>query len=654
MPNIRQIKACSRCRLLKLRCDKTKPSCGRCIRAGTNCSLRFDNSAQTESASNPPATEGTATSNASVRSSSDQSPSPSDRSAPSSDTVTTEGDQGSKTVRRRQRAHLSCTRCHRLKVGCDKQLPCSRCRRSGWGRQCTYTHRIENDSSASASDATPDIGFVVSKEDPRDIYTSWHARRRGTTHWKALVLRIESSALKIGHLFHHAENIHLVHVDCATDILLPSNFPFNSPGAIKYSSLDKVRSLICTYRNNYMSFVDAYFALYQPVHPIIDPARFIDEINCFWNNPSDIDVSWLSSFLMVLALGCFAETRDATSTIELCLAAEACMAKTPFMVRPSMSVMRTMCLMVLAKQLANGSCWSFDASWTLLGIIVRLAVCIGLHRPPLATLVEENAMTQSDWQSSQILWITIVYFCIQTAAITGMPCLLSSDDILQRNEMQDAQLTHIEELGPWLSLSDSFPTICKIIARVNSSTEKPSYDEILRHNAEIRSLMATTLEHPGCRGPLRAVLDIFFRRILMVLHRCHALRPNAPTLHPVSYWASLECSLAILVHHRDFCEHMGNPDNRDLLGRMYKLDFFAAALTAGIHLLLVDAADAPLADGFSIPPKQTILETLETCTEIWGRDEERSICFRAGHRSLTQILSMLSDMDNTSSHELPH
>lgn len=401
-----------------------------------------------------------------------------------------------------------------------------------------------------------------------------------------------------------------------------------------------------------MSFVDAYFALYQPVHPIIDPARFIDEINCFWNDPSDIDVSWLSSFLMVLALGCFAETRDATSTIELCLAAEACMAKTPFMVRPSMSVMRTMCLMVLAKQLANGSCWSFDASWTLLGIIVRLAVCIGLHRPPLATPVEGNGeMTQAEWQSSQILWITIVYFCIQTAAITGMPCLLSSDDILQRNEMQDAHLSHIEELGPWLSLSDSFPIICKIIARVNSSTERPSYDEILRHNADMRRLMATTLEHSGCRGPLRAVLDIFFRRILMVLHRCHALRPNAPTLHPVSYWASLECSLAILVHHRDFCEHMGNPDNRDLLGRMYKLDFFAAALTAGIHLLLVDAVDAPLADGFSIPPRQTILETLETCTEIWGRDEERSICFRAGHRSLTQILSMLSDMDN---HEVPH
>ncbi|KAL7941861.1 hypothetical protein V8C42DRAFT_169946 [Trichoderma barbatum] len=643
MPNTRQIQTCSRCRLLKLRCDQTKPSCERCIRARTNCSLRSDNSVQSASSSIPHATESNVTSKVSTRSSSAQSPSPSDKSAPSSDTIATKRDQGSKTVRRRQRAHLSCTRCRRLKVGCDKELPCSRCRRSGWGRQCTYTHRADKDSSASASDAAPDSGFVTEREDAQNIFTSWLTRRRGPTHWKAFISRLDSSAFNISHTLVHADDIRLLHIDCSTDVLLPSNFPFNSPGAVKYSSLDVVRRLLHSHRDTYMSFVDAYLSLYQPVHPIIDAARFKDEISCFWNDPSEVDVSWLSSFLMVLALGCFAVTRDGTATIELCLAAEACLAKTPFMVRPSMSVMRTFCLIVLAKQLANGSCWSFDASWTLLGIIVRLAVCIGLHKPPPSVPVETNAVAYSDWQSGQIVWMTIVYFCIQTAAITGMPCLLSSDDILQRDEVQDALLPHIDGFGPWLSLSDSFPTICKIISRVNSDTEKPSYDEILSYNTDIRRLMAISLEHPGCNGPLRAVLDIFFRRILMVLHRCPALRPNAPTLHPVSYWASLECSLAILVHHRDLCEHMGNPDNLDLLGRMYKLDFFAAALTAGIHLLLVDA---PLADGFSIPPRQTIFETLETCTEIWGRDKERSVCFRAGHRSLMYILSILSDMDS--------
>jgi hypothetical protein len=158
------------------------------------------------------------------------------------------------------------------------------------------------------------------------------------------------------------------------------------------------------------------------------------------------------------------------------------------------------------------------------------------------------------------------------------------------------------------------------------------------------------LDHLDSSNCVRAILDIFFRRILLVLHRCHALLPNAPALYPVSYWASLECSLAILVHQRDLCEHRGNSDHRDLLGRLYKLDFFAAALTAGLHLL---RRDAPLADGFGIPPRQTILETLETCTEIWSRDKDRSACFRSGYRSLVDILTMLSKMDGTTGHELP-
>lgn len=191
MTNIRQITTCSRCRLLKIRCDKTKPSCERCIQAKANCSLRFDYLAQSASTTDPSTAESNATNNTSARSGSDQSPSPSDGSAPSSDTIATKKHQDPKTIRRRQRAHLSCTRCHRLKVGCDKELPCSRCRRSGWGRQCTYTHRVDN--SSSASDTAPGIGFVATQEDATTIFTSWHTRRRGTTHWNALIKRVRDS-----------------------------------------------------------------------------------------------------------------------------------------------------------------------------------------------------------------------------------------------------------------------------------------------------------------------------------------------------------------------------------------------------------------------------------------------------------------------------
>lgn len=182
MPNIRQIKTCSRCRLLKLRCDRIKPACERCVQAEASCSFLRDRSPQSVARTERLADRGP------TRSSSEQSSSPSDQSVPSSEIITAQAIL--KTVKKRNRAHLSCTRCHRLKVRCDKKLPCSRCRTSGWGQQCTYTHRVESDPSAS--DASQDALCAAAHEDPKHIYTSWHTRRRGATHWKTLVSRVRS------------------------------------------------------------------------------------------------------------------------------------------------------------------------------------------------------------------------------------------------------------------------------------------------------------------------------------------------------------------------------------------------------------------------------------------------------------------------------
>lgn len=182
MPNIRKIKTCSRCRLLKLRCDRIKPACERCVQAEASCSFLHDRSL--ESVAKAEAEH--LTHRDPTRSNSEQSSSPSDESAPSSDIVSAQ--EILKSVKRRKRAHLSCTRCHRLKVRCDKKLPCSRCRGSGWGQQCTYTHRVESDPSVS--DASQEALCAAAHEDPKHIYTSWMTRRRGATHWKTLVSRV--------------------------------------------------------------------------------------------------------------------------------------------------------------------------------------------------------------------------------------------------------------------------------------------------------------------------------------------------------------------------------------------------------------------------------------------------------------------------------
>jgi hypothetical protein len=423
-------------------------------------------------------------------------------------------------------------------------------------------------------------------------------------------------------------------VNILDECVLPENFPFNSPAAASFACMDTVHDLLQRHRGKYQSYIDGYFALYQSSYPIIDTFMFSSLVEEFWNDPKSTDVTWLASFLMVLALGCFAVTRDQHATTELCMAAEACLSKTPFMVQSDILAIRTLCLMILAKQIVNTTCRTFDSCWTLLGIVTRAAIGMDLHRQSASP--HQSLEDVRVWQSSQTLWSTIVYFCVQVATVTGKPLLVSADMLTEH-----APLSITQADDPWIMLIGVYPTIFHIISRITSETDKPLYDEVVKHNDDVRQLMVAVLGKIHGKPKLYITLDIFFRRILLVLHRSHALHPAAPVDYPVSYWASLECGLAILVHYRDLEEQKG-PDNADLFGRLFKLDIFSAMLTVCLHLL---RHEAPLSAGFAIPPRRIILNTLQACIASWEEKVLYSICFKIGHLLLVSIMDLLPDMD---------
>ena len=114
-------------------------------------------------------------------------------------------------------------------------------------------------------------------------------------------------------------------------------------------------------------------------------------------------------------------------------------------------------------------------------------------------------------------------------------------------------------------------------------------------------------------------------------------------MFPESYWSSLECSLTVLMHYRELWSY--DFDLRyDLIGRAFTMDFFPAALQASVHVL---RKDAPLAGGAGIgcqiPPRQIILDTLQSCIDIWGGEQEKSVCWRTAHSVLSAIMGLLPD-----------
>lgn len=171
MTQFRHVQTCIRCRDAKRRCDKARPGCKRCEHAGVSCIYEEDSSESSPLSDGYQ--EGT-----------------SDGTTPGHAEPSTTDSSQNRIVRKRTRAVLSCTRCHRLKVKCDKGQPCGRCVRSGFEATCIYTHKAKPVDKPS-----PLPSFVFSGKDPEFIVATWFLRRRGSSHWKALLNRVGQVSL---------------------------------------------------------------------------------------------------------------------------------------------------------------------------------------------------------------------------------------------------------------------------------------------------------------------------------------------------------------------------------------------------------------------------------------------------------------------------
>lgn len=375
--------------------------------------------------------------------------------------------------------------------------------------------------------------------------------------------------------------------------------------------------------------------LYHPVYPILDVHSFVTQVSAFWANPSEANFSWLSLFLTVLGLGTFAITHSQERSLDAFYAAESCIAKTPFMFRPTVLSVRTLAIMIVAKQAVNATCWALDSCWNTMGIMVRLAVMLRLHRGGRADLSE------TDRSSSRHLWNVIVYLELQLSLITGEPSLLPSDGIFSSNETVSSDNNTAEDEVWSFILPESFPVISHFLSRVNTNNETIYYEDVLQYDSEIRHRLnyLSNNENDGLRG---LALDIFYRRVLSCLHRNLALHPDAPTLYPTSYWSSLECALALLLHYLKLNDQLNLPRNCDLLIRPFMLDFSSASLTVCLHL---SRTDAPLAESeCGIPPRQTIIDTLGSCLDILAKHKEYSLCYRSGYRLLRSVYNSIPDI----------
>src|SRR5262245_36896684 len=151
------------------------------------------------------------------------------------------------------------------------------------------------------------------------------------------------------------------------DLVLPGNFPFGTPESAQFVSSEKVLGLLDASREEALGYLRCYISLYQPFIPICDISKLEVEIEQFWESPDSVDASWLAQYLAVLGLVAFAVNKDAKKASDYFFASEVCLAKTSYMFRPTVMNIRTLCLLVMAKQVSFATCWALDACWNIMG-----------------------------------------------------------------------------------------------------------------------------------------------------------------------------------------------------------------------------------------------------------------------------------------------
>lgn len=422
---------------------------------------------------------------------------------------------------------------------------------------------------------------------------------------------------------------------CLVDFVIPGNFPFGTPGAAKYYSTETTTALMLAERDNCQRYLNAYFEIFDHANPVVDRNAIVSELATYWRDPNEATLCWLSHILMALGLGCFASANESPVAIEFMMAAEACLMQTSFMFQSTLFSLKTLCLMIVAKQVCNPNCWAQDSCWTLMGILTRAAIIAGLPNDTRGQLNEPEEVAERE--SRRQLWLTVLYLDIKCALSTGMSPLSKANDmgdIFQQTVEWDHFDTH------QMMLFQSLPTVLSVVTAVNSDQDSITYPDTLRYSAQLRELMARSknvIAHPI----QRITIDIFLRRCLMVLQRPFAMHPEGARLFPEAYWTSLECSIALLMHYRDlWCNETGL--RLDLVGRSFVMDFFSATLTCYIHLL---KAEAPLTDATartrSVPPRQIILDLLHSCLDIWTREKDRSVTYRIGYDLLRLVLDLI-------------
>lgn len=427
--------------------------------------------------------------------------------------------------------------------------------------------------------------------------------------------------------------------------------------------------------------VSRFFNTYDPGIHIIHGPTFQKEYDRHWLNPDETPIIWLGLVfgMMCIALQSYTRAGDEppeyhNKSWEMSKEYRDLTAQCLVMAditQPISGMLETLILHVHAEYAR-----SRDAEVGIListGIIVRLAMRMGLHRDP----GPYPGISVYQGEMRRRVWAAIRSIDLLFSAQAGLPPIVRPRDTnteIPRNIYDDELIEDMKVLPPSRPESEATPALflinrTRLIYKLGEAVETTetltcaTYEEIMRLDAEARELHENISPHlkmrsmdEAARDPStlimqRFTLDLLYLKIICVLHRKFLAYARVHSRFSYSRTAVIDASMNLLQHqatlHRE-CQPGGRLRNvKWFISSLTTVDFLLAAMIIAsdlYHTIRCRRQPRPEEANMHLWSSEKIdemIDAIDTAVNIWDGLKDHSMEAYKAHTTLSVMLNQL-------------
>lgn len=333
--------------------------------------------------------------------------------------------------------------------------------------------------------------------------------------------------------------------------------------------------------------LERYWKFLDAAPTIMHRPKFIREYNEFWRNPTETPVMWIGMLYGIFAIAIrvqslieehdngitdpsqrtFSQARQDLyrQKIAQCLVLANYTKCPPYTMEAFLSYFVVEYLRTRDTQ---------HGIWLLVGMLVRIAFRMGLHREP--SKITNNSLTPFEAEMRRRMWSMIVRLDLMSSGQVGLPRTIHpamTDTLEPRNLIDDDLHEDMTELPPSRPVTEYTPMLYTIIrnrllgvfARVVDTvgaSEPPTYREVLELDGVLRETYENTPRalkrmdlkdfDPFAEGAMSdVILAMTFLKALEMLHRPFLFLAHGDARYEYSRSACIDAALEIMdIHHR--------------------------------------------------------------------------------------------------------